>query len=227
MPWSSPEKRRAHYAAHAAELSAAKKRYYEANRERLIAANLERRKQDLEKTRADRHRFYEDHKAGIIAAAKKWREDNPEKARARNQRYAKEHSAAAVARAAEWRKNNPDKYRTSTKRRYKKNNAAISAKRTNWRKQDPERARAQSNKEKARRKNAPGSHTGDDIRELYAEQRGICFYCPRSLADGYHVDHYIPLAKGGTNDRENLRLACPECNCSKQDKLPQHFTARA
>ena len=129
-----------------------------------------------------------------------------------------------MARAREWKRNNPDKVLASQRRKYAENNAAISARRTNWRKQDPERARAQSLKEKSRRRNALGSHTKEDLAELYAEQRGTCFYCRRSLKAGYHVDHYIALAKGGTNDRENLRLACPSCNCSKQAKLPQDFT---
>lgn len=33
------------------------------------------------------------------------------------------------------------------------------------------------------------------------------------------VEHLIPLAKGGTDDEENLWLACPICNGHKSDKV--------
>ena len=37
------------------------------------------------------------------------------------------------------------------------------------------------------------------------------------------VDHIIPVAKGGTDDPENLVAACRKCNFSKQDKMPDEF----
>lgn len=33
------------------------------------------------------------------------------------------------------------------------------------------------------------------------------------------VDHIIPIAKGGTDEPENLLTACKRCNYSKQDKV--------
>jgi hypothetical protein len=35
-----------------------------------------------------------------------------------------------------------------------------------------------------------------------------------------HVDHIIPLARGGTNDITNFQALCPKCNLSKGVKLP-------
>ena len=37
------------------------------------------------------------------------------------------------------------------------------------------------------------------------------------------VDHIVPVAKGGTDDPENLVAACRKCNFSKQDKMPDEF----
>jgi 5-methylcytosine-specific restriction endonuclease McrA len=34
-----------------------------------------------------------------------------------------------------------------------------------------------------------------------------------------HVDHVVPLARGGTHTRDNLATACPSCNISKGTKL--------
>ena len=47
-----------------------------------------------------------------------------------------------------------------------------------------------------------------------------CQYCGKTPKDGVklHVDHIIPLDKGGDNSKENLITTCQECNLEKQDK---------
>jgi len=50
----------------------------------------------------------------------------------------------------------------------------------------------------------------------------ICFYCG-SQNETLTVDHYIPVSQGGTNHYENLRLACINCNHSKDNKSPEKF----
>lgn len=76
---------------------------------------------------------------------------------------------------------------------------------------------------RARKRGAMGTHTGEDISRLYGLQKGKCACCKVSLANGYHVDHVVPLALGGTNDKDNLQLLCQFCNCSKGPKDPIDF----
>ena len=47
-----------------------------------------------------------------------------------------------------------------------------------------------------------------------------CAICGRTAADGVklHVDHIIPVAKGGKTEPGNLRTLCSECNEGKKDK---------
>lgn len=47
-----------------------------------------------------------------------------------------------------------------------------------------------------------------------------CTICGRSAKDGIqlHVDHILPVAKGGKTVPENLRTLCNDCNLGKSDK---------
>jgi 5-methylcytosine-specific restriction endonuclease McrA len=53
-----------------------------------------------------------------------------------------------------------------------------------------------------------------------------CSKCGENCADKYHVDHLVPLAKGGHNNPSNLVIACPHCNDSKGAKLPHEFCGK-
>jgi hypothetical protein len=56
-------------------------------------------------------------------------------------------------------------------------------------------------------------------REVLADP---CAYCDD---DATHVDHIVPLAQGGTDDRENLAPACRWCNEEKLDFTPEQWRA--
>jgi 5-methylcytosine-specific restriction endonuclease McrA len=61
------------------------------------------------------------------------------------------------------------------------------------------------------------------VQEQYKNQCGKCYYCHIKVGQTYHVDHIIPLSKGGSNGPENLVISCPRCNHRKQDKLPHEW----
>lgn len=93
-----------------------------------------------------------------------------------------------------------------------------------WRKENPIRAAAQWRNRRARKRNAGGLHNHTDIQKQYDAQKGKCYYCGVKVGDTYHVDHVIPLARGGSNGPENLVIACPRCNTSKGAKLPHEWS---
>ncbi len=47
-----------------------------------------------------------------------------------------------------------------------------------------------------------------------------CVLCGRSAKDGIklHVDHIVPVSKGGKTIKSNLRTLCESCNLGKKDK---------
>ncbi len=52
---------------------------------------------------------------------------------------------------------------------------------------------------------------------------GKCAYCLTSIEKRYHIDHVIPLTRGGSNWPMNLALACVRCNTSKGNRLNWKF----
>lgn len=65
-----------------------------------------------------------------------------------------------------------------------------------------------------------------DIQALLTSQRFRCWWCGALVSDDYHVDHRVPLSRGGTNDVGNLCITCPSCNLHKSDKMPWEFNGR-
>lgn len=67
------------------------------------------------------------------------------------------------------------------------------------------------------------------LRRLWIKSKGRCHLCDREIsvyvvggAKGIHnspafphVDHIVPLARGGADSEENLQLLCRTCNLHK------------
>jgi 5-methylcytosine-specific restriction endonuclease McrA len=61
---------------------------------------------------------------------------------------------------------------------------------------------------------------------LFATQNGLCFYTAVALDMATaHIDHKVPISRGGTNDYSNLALCTPEANLLKHNKTAEEFVA--
>lgn len=56
---------------------------------------------------------------------------------------------------------------------------------------------------------------------------GRCWYCGEVLnvagRQTNHIDHVLPVSKGGSNDPDNLVAACRTCNTEKADMTLKEF----
>lgn len=100
---------------------------------------------------------------------------------------------------------NPEKYRKSSMKWYYAN---------------PEKASAIRGKRRARIKGCKEHYSADDVLSLLKIQKYQCVNCKASLRERYHVDHILPIAKGGENGRSNIQCLCPQCNHRKHAKDP-------
>lgn len=73
-------------------------------------------------------------------------------------------------------------------------------------------------KQKAKRKIFPAN----ERIAVYSKGKGRCAICGKFVSfDDFTIDHIIPLAKGGTNEMDNLQCTCKVCNSLKQNILPE------
>lgn len=72
---------------------------------------------------------------------------------------------------------------------------------------------------RARKLNA----TAGEVRraEVWERDLGICYLCMgKADPDNWHLDHVIPLSRGGSHSLDNVAVTHPACNLRKGAKLP-------
>jgi 5-methylcytosine-specific restriction endonuclease McrA len=185
-----------------------------------------------------KHRTDEERKEARRLAYQRWRERNIEYVRTRDaeiQRRKRRERAEAERRKLQ--KVGGDPKLTPEERRERARLNSLS-----YRRKYPERGKRQSDQyyaenkplfrikesnRRARKKGKGGTHTKEDIDLLWELQRGKCAFCLKPLKRGsFHIDHFIPLARGGTNDRSNLRLLHKKCNLEKASTDPFEHAQR-
>ena len=175
---------------------------------------------------------------GDCVECKKLREEwrDPEKAKARSRKYvesgknrayhAAKHAANPDAnrlRSAARRAKDPDADRARCRGYYSAHRDAVAESKKRWRAENPDIVSASESRRRARIKNAEGSHSAQDLLDIRINRADRCFYCGIPLRRRGHVDHYIPLARGGTNYKDNIRWSCGPCNMSKRDRTGDEF----
>ena len=116
-------------------------------------------------------------------------------------------------------------YSAERKRKYHhENRDRIAAKRKIYRSENSEMLTISKRNERAKRRKAEGKHTLEEIQKILEMQKFMCANCNAKLVKSgknkYHVDHIMPLIKGGSNWPDNLQCLCPTCNLRKNAKDP-------
>jgi Vacuolar protein sorting-associated protein len=132
---------------------------------------------------------------------KKWDEENKEHKREQQKKYYEENKEKVLEKNKKWREENKEKVLEKNKK---------------WREENPHLRRASAQKRRAWKKAALPQLTDNDnfALKILSEEASM-------LGEGWHLDHIVPLSKGGLHHPDNLQIVRSSYNLSKSDKLWQ------
>lgn len=122
-----------------------------------------------------------------------------------------------------WRVENPERYDEYQARLAEEQSVERTVKAAQWKRDNPEKARANAVDSEHRRR--ARIYKGDvaGCRELIAEWKAAtafrCCGLRFRTCGNLHVDHIVPLAKGGGHVPGNLQRLCKSCNLGKGSRL--------
>lgn len=204
----------------------------EKNREKSKETSRQWREKNLEKTREtsrrwakenpERHaeksrRWAENNREKTVEMSRRWREHNPDKAAASGRRWRENNRERVLAKVKQWAINNKEKVNESNRRWAKNNPEKVTDRRRRWQRSNPDKVAVHQHRRRVARANAAGSFTAAEWKALVEHYDHKCLCCGRSDIP-MHVDHVIPLSKGGSNNIDNLQPLCKSCNSRKRDK---------
>lgn len=188
--------RKAKYQANPEQARKRKRDYYEANKERVCEINARSREKNKGKVAERKRDYYERVKVTPEFKAKTKKRQLKNKARKRE--YDREYRAKNADHLKKikdrWRAENPALV-TQIKKAYRHRRRA-------W---------------------AKGGDSTAEIHEWQERQEKSCHWCGCECADDFHLDHVMPLSRGGRHEVANLVISCPSCNSKKSAMLPDEW----
>jgi len=133
-----------------------------------------------------------------------------------------------------WAIKNPEKKKEIHSQWYKKNSQKHIKNVSNWQNNNPEKKRSYAIKTQNKRRAVKkmSSHVPYTVEELLLKYSTSCYLCkkeidfnlPRSVGkpgweNSFHIDHLIPISKGGNDTIENVRPVHAICNLRKGASL--------
>jgi len=144
---------------------------------------------------------------------------NPEKYSEALKRYQETHREELNTKAKERREANLEHARAIGRKAYERHAEERRQASREYFKLHPEKSVAASNRRRARKYQAGGSHTEQEWQELKALYDYICLSCGKQEPEIQLTrDHVIPLEKGGGDSIENIQPLCARCNSKKNNK---------
>lgn len=171
------------------------KKYVQNNREHM-----------REYERYEYYKNHEDHKR----RRKEYVDKNKEKVKQKQKEYYQKNREQILEYSRLYNQANKEKIRTRNKEYYESHKEDFVFK-------------ARERKKKIK-ETKDGTITKESLNIMYETQLHKCAYCNSNLDElGKHLDHILPLVKGGIHTLSNVHWVCPRCNLSKNDKTEEEW----
>jgi 5-methylcytosine-specific restriction endonuclease McrA len=156
--------------------------------------------------------------------------ENNDQLRLRNRQYYQENKDRILENSQRWNDKNRDKLSEYYKDYYRRNKEKVLTYSKQYRQKNLEHLTQKSKEWKQRNKAKVRSYRAK--RNFFKHKNGLfkisekeidrllskkCYLCGEK--DSEHIDHVIPLSRGGSHSIGNLLGACSACNLSKGAKL--------
>lgn len=161
-----------------------------------------------ERGKANARAWAASHREQKRASGKAWTEAHKEQENTRKKAWRSAHRKQENARCKAWDATHPELKKARTKA---------------WAESHPEQRKIYKHNRRNRTEIDGGALSSGIIAVLFTRQKGKCAICKKSLKAGHHLDHIVPVARGGKNSDRNVQLTCPKCNLEKNSKDPIQF----
>jgi len=155
-----------------------------------------------------------------------YRKKHPERVREAQRKYYIKNKEKKLKAQKEYRDRKKDEIKNRQANKYKNKKEEITESINTYRRLNPCKVKVWRHNQNSKRSKAVGSEklSTDIAEKAMLRQKGKCPVCGASLKrTGHHLDHIVPLARGGKNINSNVHLTCPKCNLEKGHKDPIAF----
>ena len=214
-------------------IKAQKKEYYQTNKDKASEIGREYYQTNKDKIKARAREYHHKNKDKLSEKAKKYREENKERLAEYKKEWALTNKEMLVDRRKRFYQDNKDKLSIQQKEYYQTNKDKILTRVKEYRQTETGRLvkrNSNSKRRYLRKINSDGTLHCEvrypltkELQELLHTQDYKCNNCRSDITNAKHLDHHIPLSKGGTHSINNVVWLCPTCNMTKSDKMPREL----
>ena len=171
-----------------------------------------------------RRRRYRDNADSERRNTADWRAANPEYQSEYNREYWAAHRDRLMDNHQAWLDANRDHVAEYRHNRYVEHLDEERESHRRWRRDNRDKVHIRDMARRDRGGNAVCRHGKDCFAKAKRSMPQACVYCGSS--DNVEADHWMPLALGGLDCRENLQPLCKSHNSGKRDLHPLEYEAR-
>ncbi|MCB0120274.1 MAG: HNH endonuclease [Anaerolineales bacterium] len=187
-----------------------------------ICWNAQKRAQraaNPEKHRETARKYVEANKEHIQNLKRKHQAENPDKYQEASQRYLETNREKVNTMARERRQKDLEHYREIGRNSYERHAVERRQYSLEYYKRFPEKSVAATNRRRALKLAAKGSHTEKEWQDLKAFYNFKCLKCGKQEPEiKLTRDHVLPLTEGGSDSISNIQPLCARCNSKKNNK---------
>lgn len=131
-------------------------------------------------------------------------------------------SAKEAERQRKRRAKNPEKERLRNRRYHAENRDRELERKRRYQAQNLGGHRDRQARRRARKRQAEAEKV--DPAAIWNRDQGTCHICGLAAdPDDWHLEHKVPLSRGGRHSADNVAVAHPTCNLKKGTKLPSEM----